>query len=100
MGHLLCGSWVTASDPVPALLITQEGHLVVFIAVQNLVGIGAVVLITCVFRFREFGLKTLIHDPKIRVLGQNRRMGGSMLTPNELVLTFGGCYLCTTFGEK
>jgi len=70
MGHLLCGSWVTATDPVPALLITHEGHLVVFIAVQNLVGIGAVVLIICVFRFREFGLKTPIHDPKIRVWGK------------------------------
>ena len=28
---------------------TQEGHLVVFIAVQNLVGIEAVVLIICMF---------------------------------------------------
>jgi len=27
----------------------REGHLVVFIAVQNLVGIGAVVLIICMF---------------------------------------------------
>ena len=23
-----------------------------------------------------------------------------MLTPNELVLTFGGCYLCAAFGEN
>jgi len=28
---------------------THEGHLVVFIAVQNLVGIDAVVLIICMF---------------------------------------------------
>jgi len=27
----------------------HEGHLVVFVAVQNLVGIGAVVLIMCMF---------------------------------------------------
>jgi len=23
-----------------------------------------------------------------------------MLTPNELILTFGGCYLAATYGEK
>jgi len=44
---------------------TRGGHLVVFITVQNLVGIDAVVLIVCTFfRFREFGLKTPIHAPK------------------------------------
>ena len=42
----------------------------VFIAVQNLVGIGAVVLILCVYRVREFGLKTPIHAPKIVFWGQ------------------------------
>jgi len=31
--------------------------------------------------------------------GQNRGMGGAMLTPNELVLTFGG-YLAATFSEN
>jgi len=31
--------------------------------------------------------------------GQNMGRGGAMLTPNELFLTFGGCYLCATFGE-
>ena len=41
---------------------THEGHLVVFITVQNLVGINAVVLIICTFfEFRVFGLKTPIH---------------------------------------
>ena len=25
---------------------------------------------------------------------------GAMLTPNELVLIFQGCYLCATFGEN
>jgi len=44
---------------------THEGHLVVFIAVQNLVGIDAVVDNMHVFRFHEFGLKTPIHAPKI-----------------------------------
>ena len=42
----------------------------VFITVQNLVGIDAVVVIICTFfRFREFGLKTPIHAPKLRVFG-------------------------------
>jgi len=36
---------------------SHEGHLVVFIAVQNLVGIDAIVLMH-VFRFHKFGLKT------------------------------------------
>jgi len=49
---------------------TNEGHLVVFITVQNLGGIDAVVLINMhVFRFREFGLKTPIHVPKLGVWG-------------------------------
>ena len=45
---------------------THEGHLVVFMPVQNLVGTDAVVLIICTFfRFCEFGLKTPIHAPKL-----------------------------------
>jgi len=49
---------------------THEGHLVVFTTVQNLVGIDAVVLIICTFFYivRQFGLKTLIHAPKLGVL--------------------------------
>jgi len=50
--------------------------------------------------FCELGLKTPIHAPKIVFGRQNRGRGGAMLTHNELVLTFGGCYLCATFGEK
>jgi len=46
---------------------THEGHLVVFITVQNLVGIDAVVLILCTFF--EFGLKTPIHASKLGFLG-------------------------------
>jgi len=42
----------------------------VFITVQNLVGIDAVVLIICTFfRFCEFGLKTPIHAPKLFFFG-------------------------------
>ena len=41
----------------------------VFIAVQNLVGIDAVVLIICMFFDHEFGLKTPIQAPKIGVFG-------------------------------
>jgi len=32
--------------------------------------------------------------------GQNRGMGGAILTPNELVLTFRGSYVCANFGEN
>jgi len=32
--------------------------------------------------------------------GQNRERGDAMLTPNELVLTFWGFYLCATFGKN
>ena len=32
--------------------------------------------------------------------GQNRGRGGAMLTPNELVLTFRGSYVCANFGEN
>jgi len=39
--------------------------------------------------FCKFGLKTPIHIPKIGFWGQNRGRGGAMLTPNEVVLTFG-----------
>jgi len=39
---------------------THEGHLVVFITVQNLVGIDAVVLIICTFYdFASFACKRL-----------------------------------------
>jgi len=31
--------------------------------------------------------------------GQNRGMGGAILTPNELVFTFGGSYVCANFGK-
>ena len=32
-------------------------------------------------------------------MGQNRTRGGVILTPNELVLPFGGFYVCASFGE-
>ena len=38
--------------------------------------------------------------PKMAVLGTKKGTGGAMLTPNELVLTFGRCYLCATFGAN
>ena len=31
---------------------------------------------------------------------QNRGRGGAILTPNELVLTFRGSYVCANFGEN
>ena len=32
--------------------------------------------------------------------GQNRERIGAILTPNELVITFGGSYVCANFGEN
>jgi len=50
--------------------------------------------------FYDLDLKTLVFTPQNwGFWGQNRGRGGAMLTPNEL-LTFGGCYLCATFGEN
>ena len=34
------------------------------------------------------------------IRGQNTGRGGVILTPNELVLTFGGSYVCASFGEN
>ena len=31
---------------------------------------------------------------------ENRGRGGAILTPNELVLTFGGLHVCVQFGEN
>jgi len=33
-------------------------------------------------------------------VGQNNGRGGAILTPNELVLPFGGTYVCANFGEN
>ena len=33
-------------------------------------------------------------------MGQNRGRGGAILTPNELVLSLGGFYVCANFGEN
>ena len=33
-------------------------------------------------------------------MGQNRGRAGSILTPNELVLPFGGSYVCANFGDN
>jgi len=47
---------------------THEEYLVVFITVQNWVGIDAVVFIICMFfRFHQFGWKTPIHTHRIGV---------------------------------
>jgi len=34
------------------------------------------------------------------VLGQNRGRGGAILTPNKLVFSFGGSYVCANFFVK
>ena len=33
-------------------------------------------------------------------VGHNRGRSGAILTPNELVLPFGGSYVCANFGEN
>ena len=33
-------------------------------------------------------------------MGQNRGKGGAILTPNELILSFGVFYVCANFGEN
>ena len=33
-------------------------------------------------------------------MGQNRGRGGAILTPNELILSFWGTYVCANFGEN
>ena len=42
-----------------------------------------------VLRFREFGLKTPIHAPKLGVLGENKGRGGAILTPTNSFLLLG-----------
>jgi len=49
--------------------------------------------------FCELGLKTPIYAPKMGGWGKIGE-GGSMSTPNELVLTFRGCRFCATFGDN
>ena len=53
---------------------THDAHLVVFITVQNLVGIDAVVLIICTFfRFREFLLQNAYSRPKIGSVNKSQK---------------------------
>jgi len=62
---------------------THEGYLVVFIAVQNLVGIGAVVLIICTFfDFASLAWKRLFTPPKIWVLGEFCPLNGEQCQRN------------------
>jgi len=58
-------SWICSAR----VWTTHERHLVVFMTVQNLFGINAVVSIICklVRVFYELGLKTPIQAPKMRV---------------------------------
>jgi len=57
-------SWIC----LPHFWTTNEAYMVVFICVQNLVGIHAVVAIIWIWIFRMFGLKMPIHATKITVL--------------------------------
>ena len=53
-----------------------------------------------VFRFCEFGLKRLFTPQNWGFLEENRGRDGATLTPDELVLTFGGLHVCVQFGEN
>jgi len=50
---------------------THEGLFVVFITVQNLVGIDAVVSITCMFLISRVWLENAYSGPKIGALGDS-----------------------------
>ena len=46
-------------------------------------------------------LENAYSRPKIGVFkGENRGRGEAILTPNELVLTFGGLHVCVQFGDN
>ena len=65
-GRFALPSWICYA----CVWATLEGHLVVFITVQNLVVIDAAVLIIWkFFRFCEFGLKTPAHALKMGGFG-------------------------------
>jgi len=81
---------------------TREGHLVVFITVQNLAEIDAISIIDH-SRFNILPLRLEIAYSRSQnwgSCGQNRGRGGAMLTLSEFVLTFSGRYLRATFGEN
>ena len=80
---------------------THEGYLVLFITVQSLAGIDAVVLIICAFfDFASLAWKRLFTPQNWGFLGGKWGRVGAILTPNELVLTFGGLHVCVQFGEN
>jgi len=69
----------------------------VFITVQNLVGIDAVLLIICTFYFSisRVWLENAYSRPKIvGFLRGNSGRGWGDIDPNELVLTFVGLHVC------
>ena len=66
---------------------THEGHLVVFITVQNLVGIDAVVLIICTFfDFASLAWKRLFIPQNWVFKGENRGRGGNWPPTNSFLL--------------
>jgi len=68
----ICYVWVWTS---------HKGHLVVFISVQNLVGIDAVVFIICMFfDFMSLAWKPLFTPPKLGFLGILPPKWGAMST--------------------
>jgi len=77
-------SWICSAH----VWTIYEGHLVVFITVQDLVGIDAAVSIICTFfSFRKFGLKMPIHGPKTGTFGHSNETGAPTATlPNSAQL--------------
>ena len=76
---------------------THEGHLVVFITVQNLVGIDAVVF----DNMQVFWLENAHFRPKIGVFrGKIGKGVGRYCPPTNSFLLFGGLHVCVQFGEN
>ena len=71
----------------------------VFVTVQNLVGIDAVFLIICTFFDSRVWLENAYSRPKIGDIRGKIGEEWDDIDPNELVLTFGGLHTCVQFGE-
>ena len=71
-------SWICGAR----VWITHERHLVVCITVQNLVGIDAVVSITCMFLdFASLAWKCLFTNPKLGFLGDSNETRAPTANP-------------------
>jgi len=78
----------------------HEGHLVVFVTVQNVVRIDSVASLICSFNILRVWLEDAYSHPKIVFLGA--KTAGQWVVrcwPQRTRSSFWGCYLCATFSE-